>query len=702
MRTSGPTPQVPVHLAVVLGVCGLVVAQASGLIVGGGGGPMTDPGWPSGVLQLANLPSRVSWWEGPPFGGGEYHFQYTCKGADEFNEALKLLAAIQIPKMTRTNLSTTGDTLVESQDRLAVLVVHEGPSPQQQFGQPADKKSSPITWTFTIWSPGSWYHLFNHPKSFWNADHANFRQPVPVPAIDVYVGKDSPIEWAKVKVPQNVRVVDKRGKTSAGQTAQGGVFHGNVYDIMTHKPIDDVEIILEPLGKESGASDKRKGLTDQQGRFRIDKIPAGTFKVLAVEGANYVSRQAGTCRNEGGTEMEAVVFLSPKAAITGTVVDVDGKPIRGVKISASQVLGIDGLGYSLQSEVSDTTDEDGLFELTGLPKGCVNLRCSAESMYQKASFELYDVPSDAITITMTHTGTVRGKVSFGSRPPKEGVHVHICPVGGQRRGTWGGGAKCEPGGSFEFKGVPPGEYWVSTNPAILHGDETGAEKVTVKAGETAEVKLNHEERSGRSGKSTIMGPSKIAPPTTLPAVLGSPPYLLKSKSAAPSIVVYYCAAGMRRPSSDKLRKSSVIVEVWPDGQIAWSEDLVHGGPPYRKGSVKPERIAAVIESLAKDRVFDDAGLSRGYSGPDSDYLVIRVFDGSKQVQLASWHELFESKPNLVVTSKGVESLNQRNRSEVLAAEPKDYRRFREVWDRIRQEARKMTAEAGDIRPIAAE
>ena len=71
-----------------------------------------------------------------------------------------------------------------------------------------DKTNSPINWTFTIWSPGSWYHLFNHPKGFWDADHPNFRQPVPVPAIDVYVGKDSPIEWAKVKVPQNVRVVD--------------------------------------------------------------------------------------------------------------------------------------------------------------------------------------------------------------------------------------------------------------------------------------------------------------------------------------------------------------------------------------------------------------------------------------------------------------------------------------------------------------
>ena len=73
MRGSVPMRCVPVHVVIALGVCGLTALQAFALILVGGSDPMTDPGWPFGVLKVANLPSRVSWWEGPPFGGGQSH-----------------------------------------------------------------------------------------------------------------------------------------------------------------------------------------------------------------------------------------------------------------------------------------------------------------------------------------------------------------------------------------------------------------------------------------------------------------------------------------------------------------------------------------------------------------------------------------------------------------------------------------------------
>ena len=42
------------------------------LIMTGKGEPVTDAGWPAGALAVANLKSRLGWWEGPPFGGGEW------------------------------------------------------------------------------------------------------------------------------------------------------------------------------------------------------------------------------------------------------------------------------------------------------------------------------------------------------------------------------------------------------------------------------------------------------------------------------------------------------------------------------------------------------------------------------------------------------------------------------------------------------
>src|SRR4051812_28727470 len=58
----------------------LVVAlapEAFALIRGGEGNtPVRDPGWPAGAAAIFNAPSRIAWWEGPPFGGGQWHAEY--------------------------------------------------------------------------------------------------------------------------------------------------------------------------------------------------------------------------------------------------------------------------------------------------------------------------------------------------------------------------------------------------------------------------------------------------------------------------------------------------------------------------------------------------------------------------------------------------------------------------------------------------
>src|SRR5262245_32998835 len=49
------------------------------LITGGeGNAPVRDPGWPTGAAAIFNVPSRIAWWEGPPFGGGQWHAE--CRG----------------------------------------------------------------------------------------------------------------------------------------------------------------------------------------------------------------------------------------------------------------------------------------------------------------------------------------------------------------------------------------------------------------------------------------------------------------------------------------------------------------------------------------------------------------------------------------------------------------------------------------------
>src|SRR5215212_1624723 len=86
-----------VAAAIVLAAA-LAVPQrpALALIMGGtGNDPINDPGWPKGAAAIFNNPARVAWWEGPPFGGGQWHAE--CRGdAAAFNPVLADFATLDV------------------------------------------------------------------------------------------------------------------------------------------------------------------------------------------------------------------------------------------------------------------------------------------------------------------------------------------------------------------------------------------------------------------------------------------------------------------------------------------------------------------------------------------------------------------------------------------------------------------------------
>ena len=99
-----------------------LVPAAQGLIeVSVGNDPVRgENGWPAGAIDVANLESRLGYWVGPPFGGGEYHFEY--RGATlEFQRALDLLAKVDAPER--------------------LLVVHEGPATSTFLDDKKDAKA---------------------------------------------------------------------------------------------------------------------------------------------------------------------------------------------------------------------------------------------------------------------------------------------------------------------------------------------------------------------------------------------------------------------------------------------------------------------------------------------------------------------------------------------------------------------------------
>ena len=127
-----------------------------------------------------------------------------------------------------------------------------------------------------------------------------------------------------------------------------------------------------------------------------------------------------------------------------------------------------------------------------------------------------------------------------------------------------------------------------------------------------------------------------------------------------------------------------VFAAWQDGRVAWSNDRLRGGPPYRTGKINPDRVTNLVARLEKDGLFDDQKLRRVNAGGDHPrHLTIRVRSGKAVMRMSSWHELVEEDGKYVDIAVRIESLEGRRRLDVLREAPSDYRHFRFVWAETR-------------------
>jgi hypothetical protein len=461
----------------------LAPMNASALIqVGRGNAPVQDAGWPDGALALANLSSRVGWWEGPPYGGGEWHFAYHGDMA-AFNQALVAFAAIRAPALD--------------------LVIRDGPKNDDILQERVD-------WGFTVWNPASWNRLYNNPRFSFPSSDDRMHKPVDPPCLTVYVGGGQ-VDWAKVTVPPQVHVRDERSAAAGVDLSGGSILQAEFFDMDTGKPVPGAHLIVDRMTWTTNSTPQWKSeriadaAGDDSGRVRIEKIPAGDFQGwVRVTAEGYAPRLLDQRSLLHPAMAKYTVELAKAAHLSGVVTDSEGKPVKGATVHPQDMLGLNGRSYDngQQYEAYDKsavqTDETGHFEIANLATGYAQLNVTAPGYSFGDISTLYDVPSEGVKLRLNRAGGIQVSVtdSSGKALATHGglpLMVFVEAADGPKTGSWGGGATVKADGTFEFNNVPPGDYRLTcrTNPS--RGEQgPPAQIITVKPGAPVIVKFVYE------------------------------------------------------------------------------------------------------------------------------------------------------------------------------------------------------------------
>jgi hypothetical protein len=448
----------------------LFVTRAHALIiVVKGNDPTEDHDWPAGAVDVANLKTRAGFWEGPPFGGGRYVFEY--KGDNKaLQEAIDLFARINSPELR--------------------VVVHDGQNKGFFCGGGEKDKDAPagMDWSFTVWTPANFHRLYGggNIAIISAADPSgNLGKFIEPPTIDVYLGAGR-IDWKQIKVPvvadpANLKVIDERATAAGYAPADGSVCRGQVVEMVGAKPLAGATVSIENVAT---------GKTDADGRFEVKNVPPGGYRIV-VTSPGHASRVIGHASFAGDTLKEYTVQLAPAARVAGIVQDQSGKPLAGATVRADGIVAVDGSGYILPDRMEVTADVDGKFEMTGLPAGTLHFYTYAKGFAPLDILRKHKAPADNLELRVTATGTIKGRVVNAKGNPDPTAQIAIYPEGGPRAGKWSASGNLDANAAFSFDSVPPGKYVVSPFPGRQHTGQPdpAAKTVEVKAGQTAQVEV---------------------------------------------------------------------------------------------------------------------------------------------------------------------------------------------------------------------
>lgn len=180
------------------------------------------------------------------------------------------------------------------------------------------------------------------------------------------------------EVGQKVEVVDKdvtdvKLEMAVGVTVSGRVEPGTVASIGIAPTNVGIGNIFDAIKSMIVRAD-----SDETGAFTLKNVPPGSFTLSTTTTDGRAAKQPLLVADRDMTGV--VIKLEPRASISGRVVDTSGKPVVGVRVTATPPRDKDSAAGSFSFDINGmrnagtSTAGDGSFRIKGLDAGTFNVR----------------------------------------------------------------------------------------------------------------------------------------------------------------------------------------------------------------------------------------------------------------------------------------------------------------------------------------